>query len=236
MNPVEVPVLALDGPSGSGKGTAGQLCAGALGWHYLDSGAVYRALACQIEKYNINISNIDEILHKARNMKFECGPIPPDPAEICVDGRDESGQLRSEETGRLASKLAAIPEVRSILLDLQRAARTAPGLVADGRDMGTVVFPDAVLKIFLTASVEERAKRRYNQLKLKGFDVSLAALFQAIQERDTRDSERSASPLVAAEDAVVIDSSDLGIEEVVTRILDLVNNRLAVEGIDSNGQ
>ena len=236
MNPVDVPVLALDGPSGSGKGTVGQLCAGALGWHYLDSGAVYRALAFQVQKYNINISEIEKILHKARNMKFECRPTPPDPAEVWVDGQHVSDQLRSEETGRLASKLAIIPEVRSTLLDLQRAARTLPGLVADGRDMGTVVFPDAVLKIFLTASAEERAKRRYNQLKLKGFDVSLAALFQAIQERDTRDSERSASPLAAADDAVVIDSSDLGIEEVVTRILDFVNNRLAVEGIDANGQ
>lgn len=226
------PVLALDGPSGSGKGTIGQLCARQLGWHFLDSGAVYRALACVVQENNININDIDGILHKARYMIFECRPAPPDAAEIWVDGRNVSDQLRGEETGRLASQLAANAEVRSRLLDLQRTARKPPGLVADGRDMGTVVFPDARLKIFLTASVEERAKRRYNQLKLKGFDVSLAALFQAIQERDTRDTERSVSPLTAAEDAVIIDSSNLGIEEVVTRVLDLVNNRLAIEGID----
>lgn len=232
MTAPDDPVLSLDGPSGSGKGTIGQLCARELGWHFLDSGAVYRALACVVQEKNININDIDSILHKARHMIFECRPAPPDAAEIWVDGRNVSDQLRGEETGRLASQLAANAEVRSRLLDLQRTARKPPGLVADGRDMGTVVFPDATLKIFLTASVEERAKRRYNQLKLKGFDVSLAALFQAIQERDTRDTERSVSPLTAAEDAVIIDSSSLGIEEVVTRVLDLVNNRLAIEGID----
>lgn len=230
------PVIALDGPSGSGKGTVGQLCARELGWRFLDSGAVYRALACAVRENHTNINNMDQILHKARNMRFECRPAPPDVAEIWVDGRNVSDWVRDEDTGRIASQLAAEPAIRAALLDLQRAARRPPGLVADGRDMGTVVFPDATLKVFLTASVEERAKRRYNQLKIKGFGGSLADLFQAIQERDTRDAERSVSPLAAASDAVVIDSSDLGIDEVVRRILDLVNNRLEVEGIDPDGQ
>ncbi len=236
MSGANIPVLAVDGPSGSGKGTVGQQCALALGWHFLDSGAVYRALAYLIRINDININNLEDVLDRARHMDFECRPAPPDAPEIWLDGRLAAAELRGEEIGKQASQLAARPAVRSVLLDLQRTARKPPGLVADGRDMGTVVFPDATLKIFLTASVKERARRRYNQLKLKGFDVSLAGLFQAIQDRDTRDSERNVSPLAAAEDAVTIDSSDLSIDEVVTRILDLINNRLAIEGIDINGQ
>ena len=233
MTSPEPPVLAVDGPGGSGKGTAGQLCARALGWHYLDSGAIYRALAYIVRKKNIDINDLDKILDAAREMKFECRPLPPEPAEIWVNGIPATDDLRGEEMGDLASRLAATAQIRSILLDLQRNARKMPGLVADGRDMGTIVFPHATLKIFLTASPEERAKRRYNQLKLKDFDVSLADLFQAIQERDARDSERDISPLFAAQDAVTIDSSDLGIDEVVTRILDLIYNQLEYLNIDS---
>ena len=143
-----------------------------------------------------------------------------------MDGRVLTAELRTEETGELASRLAAVPVIREALLALQRRCQREPGLVADGRDMGTVVFPDATLKIFLTASAEVRAKRRYNQLKLKGFDVNLAHLLRAIQDRDNRDSERNASPLVPAADAVTLDTSDLSIEEVTTRVLDLLQTRL----------
>ena len=233
MTSPEPPLLTVDGPSGSGKGTGGQLCARTLGWHYLDSGAIYRALAYTVRKENIDINELDKILNAARDMKFECLPAPPGPAEIWVNGSSATDELRGEEIGDLASRLAARAQIRSILLDLQRDARKLPGLVADGRDMGTVVFPNATLKIFLTASPEERAKRRYNQLKLKDFDVSLADLFQAIQERDARDTERDESPLFAAQDAVTIDSSDLGIDAVVARILDLIYNQLEYLKIDS---
>jgi len=228
MTSLEPPVLALDGPSGSGKGTVGQRCAQALGWNYLDSGAVYRALAYTVLKEDIDINELDRILKAAREMKFECRPAPPEPAEIWINGSCAADDIRGEEMGERASHLAANPQIRSVLLDLQWDARRMPGLVADGRDMGTVVFPGAILKIYLIATPEERARRRYNQLKLKAFDVSLAALFQAIQVRDARDSERGVSPLAAADDAVTIDSSDLSIDEVVSRTLDLLHNRLDI--------
>ena len=233
MTSLDVPVLTLDGPSGSGKGTVGQICAQKLGWHYLDSGALYRALAYIVDQARIDLDDLKAVLQIARKMQFECLPSPPEPAEIVVNGDRVGDRLRTETVGETASQLAQKPEVRSVLLDLQRKACRPPGLIADGRDMGTVVFPRAGLKIFLTASVEERAQRRYNQLKLKGFDVSLADLFQAIQERDARDVERNASPLVAAEDAVTIDSTDLTIDEVVTRVLGLVTNQLDIAGIDT---
>ena len=226
MSRIEAPVLALDGPSGSGKGTVGQLCAGRLGWHYLDSGAIYRALAVSVARRGLDAVDTDGVLDLARALQVEFRPNPPESAEVVVDGRVLNAELRTEETGELASRLAAIPVIREALLALQRRCRREPGLVADGRDMGTVVFPNATLKIFLTASGEVRAKRRYNQLKLKGFDVNLAHLFRAIQDRDNRDSERNASPLVPAADAVTLDTSDLSIEEVTTRVLDLLQTRL----------
>ncbi|MDJ0955646.1 MAG: (d)CMP kinase [Arenicellales bacterium] len=233
MTSLNVPVLTLDGPSGSGKGTVGQFCAQRLGWHYLDSGALYRALAYTVDRSGIDIDDLEAVLCVAKKMQFECRPSPPEPAEIVVNGDNVGNEVRNEGVGETASLLAQKPEVRAVLLDLQREARRPPGLVADGRDMGTVVFPEADLKIFLTASVEERAQRRYNQLKLKGFNGSLADLFQAIQERDARDVERTTSPLVAAEDAVTIDSTNLTIDEVVTRVLDLVLNQLDIAGIDT---
>ena len=223
---LEPPVLTLDGPSGSGKGTVGQYCAQKLGWHYLDSGAVYRALAYEVHSKSIENNNIESILEVAKHMDFKCIPNPPGASEIRINGVAAGPTLRTEEIGALASQLASEYSVRQALLTLQRNARQPPGLVADGRDMGTVVFPAASLKIFLTANAEERAKRRYNQLKLKDFDVSLADLFQAIQERDARDSERLASPLRPADDAIIIDSSNLSIEEVVTQILNLLDNQL----------
>lgn len=232
MKSAETPVLTLDGPSGSGKGTVGQLCAQKLHWHYLDSGAIYRALAWAVTNAGIDPVDLKGVLDVAGDLHIECRPTPPESADIVVNGVEVGAELRTEACGKLASELAAHPQIRTVLLEVQREACRPPGLVADGRDMGTVVFPHARTKIFLTANAEERAHRRYNQLKLKGFDVSLADLFQAIQERDTRDAERSASPLEAAQDAVTIDSSDLDVDEVVTRVLDLLKNRLEIAGID----
>jgi len=217
-----VPVLALDGPSGSGKGTVGQICARELGWHYLDSGAIYRALAHLVRQTGVDAGQVAAVVRLAEQMDLECVPNPPESARIYVNGERADEQLRTEEAGRLASELAAVPAVREALLHTQRRQRRAPGLVADGRDMGTVVFPDAEWKIFLTASAEERAKRRYKQLKLKGFDVSLAPLFEAIQERDTRDAQRAVSPLKPADDAIVLDTSTMSINEVVSRVLESV--------------
>lgn len=213
------PVLALDGPSGSGKGSVGQICAQKLGWHYLDSGAIYRALAYVVQQTGTDPADVAAVVERAANLDMECVPNPPESALIYVNGEQVDERLRTEEAGRLASELAAVPAVREALLQTQRRLRRAPGLVADGRDMGTVVFPDARWKFFLTASAEERAKRRYKQLKLKGFDVSLAPLFEAIQERDTRDAQRAVSPLKPADDAIVLDTSTMSIEEVVSRVL-----------------
>ncbi len=220
------PVMCLDGPSGSGKGTVGQLCARRLGWKYLDSGAIYRALAFSLRKAGIAAGDVDAAVRHARQLQVVCVPDPDGAAKIIVNGEDTGQQLRTEEIGSLASQLAAEPPVREAVLAAQRRARRPPGLVADGRDMGTTVFPDATLKIFLTASPEIRAQRRYKQLKLKGFDVNLAHLFQVIQDRDARDAQRSASPLVPADDAVTLDTSDLEITEVVSRVLDLLQPRL----------
>jgi len=216
------PVLALDGPSGSGKGTVGQICAQRLGWHYLDSGAIYRALAFVAHEAGLTENDVDGVIQCARDLQMECIPSPPDSAVIHVNGENVNDRLRTEEVGRLASELASIGRVRGALLEAQRRMRRPPGLVADGRDMGTVVFPDARWKFFLTASAEVRAERRYKQLKLKGFDVKFAGIFKAIQERDTRDAQRSVSPLKPADDAIVLDTSEMTIDEVVSRVLDQV--------------
>lgn len=219
------PVLTLDGPSGSGKGTIGQLCAANFGWHYLDSGAIYRSLAWVANQHQINDSDVDGLVELANNLQLVCHVRLNDVADIEVNGTIVTADLRTEETGEKASRIAPLEPVRSALLSLQRRSRKMPGLVADGRDMGTVVFPDAPYKIFLTASAEIRALRRFEQLKSKGFDVTLARLLKSIQARDVRDSSRVASPLKAAEDATVIDTSDLTIDEVVTRITNHVMQR-----------
>jgi cytidylate kinase len=225
----KVPVLCLDGPSGSGKGTVGQICAQRLGWRYLDSGAIYRALAFSLREGGIDIADINSAVQQAAQLQVICLPDPDGAVKIVVNGTDTGQELRTEEIGELASQLASEPRIRDAVLAAQRRARRPPGLVADGRDMGTTVFPDATLKIFLTATPQVRAQRRYKQLKLKGFDVNLAHLFQVIQDRDARDARRRASPLIPADDAVTLDTSDLEITEVVSRVLDLLQPRLVDE-------
>ncbi|MCH2189990.1 MAG: (d)CMP kinase [Gammaproteobacteria bacterium] len=222
MNSI-TPVLALDGPSGSGKGTIGQILALKFGWYYLDSGAIYRGLAWLAQNQDVKADDVEGLVALADTMKLICHVQEGDVAQIEINGQIITDELRSDEAGQLASEIAPIPEVRAALLKMQRRCRKAPGLVADGRDMGTTVFPDAQFKVYLTASAEIRAKRRFDQLKSKGFDVNLARLLESIQARDVRDSSRAESPLKPAGDAIVLDTSELSIDEVVARILDLVN-------------
>jgi cytidylate kinase len=216
-----VPVIAVDGPSGSGKGTVSRILAGHLGWHLLDSGALYRLTA--LAGAARGLGPADEPGHAALaarlDARFEVDAAGGE--RVLLDGRDVTRELRAEATGNMASIVAVMPSVRAALLERQRAYATPPGLVADGRDMGTVVFPSAGLKVFLTASAEERARRRYNQLKEKGLAANLAGLSQEILERDRRDSARSVAPLKPAADAVVIDSTGIAVDDVVNRILAL---------------
>ena len=218
-----VPVLTIDGPSGSGKGTIGQICASKFGWHYLDSGAIYRSLAWVAKEQETALDDVKTLVALADELQLICHVRTDDVAQIEVNGVMVTEQLRTEEIGEMASRIAPLNDVRNSLLELQRRSQKAPGLVADGRDMGTIVFPDAPFKVFLTASAEIRAQRRFDQLKSKGFDVNLARLLESIQARDVRDSSRKVSPLKAADDALRLDTSDLTIDEVVTRILDYVN-------------
>ncbi len=217
------PVLAIDGPSGSGKGTIGQICALKYNWHYLDSGAIYRGLAWLANDQQVASDDIQGLVKLADDMQLVCHVREHDTAQIEVNGSLVTDQLRTEETGEMASTIAPLAPVRAALLKMQRRCRKAPGLVADGRDMGTVVFPDAQFKVFLTASAEIRAQRRFDQLKSKGFDVNLARLLESIQARDVRDSSRAESPLKAADGALILDTSDLSIDEVVARILDHIH-------------
>lgn len=223
------PVLTIDGPSGSGKGTIVQLVAQKLGWHMLDSGALYRLVAFGSQNNQLSLNNEDDIADYASNLDVEFKLVNVKPVaekaqdsqelQIILEGNVVGAELRTEVTGNAASKVAAMPKVRQALFQRQRDFRQNPGLVADGRDMGTTIFPDAKVKVFLTASAEERAQRRYKQLKDKGISGNLAALLRDINERDERDSQRSASPLKPAEDAVIIDTSDLSIEQVVEQVL-----------------
>ena len=214
MNP-PVPVIAIDGPTASGKGTIAERVARALGFHYLDSGALYRLVAWRAMQRNVDAADAAALVRLAASMD----PIFAD-GRIELDGLDVTDAIRREEVSRSASLVAVHPGVRQALLELQRARRRAPGLVADGRDMGTVVFPDATLKVYLTASVEARAERRYKQLIEKGFPANIATLSQELRARDARDAGRTASPLKPAEDAYQLDSSGLTIEEVVALVLD----------------
>jgi len=217
-----IPVITIDGPSGSGKGTVGQILATRLGWHFLDSGALYRITALAMLKQKVSIEDVDKIADLAGNLDVQFETRTNAPPGVILDGEDVSDSLRTETVADIASQVAAIQQVRDALLQKQRAFATQPGLVADGRDMGTRVFPGAKLKIYLTASAEKRAERRYNQLMEKGFDVSLARLLTEIQERDERDEKREISPLRPADDAHVIDSSEINADEVVLKVLELL--------------
>jgi cytidylate kinase len=217
-----VPVLTIDGPSGAGKGTVSRAVAERLGWHFLDSGALYRATGLAARRRGIPPDAVDDLAALARDLDIRFIERPNDDPEVRVDGVDVSDELRSEEVGALASAIAAVPAVRAALVDRQRAFRIAPGLVADGRDMGTVIFPDAPFKVFLTASAAARAERRHKQLKQKGLDVKLVDLLQEIESRDARDAARTVAPLRPAADAVVIDSTGLPVEAVVDLVLDVV--------------
>jgi cytidylate kinase len=214
-----VPILTIDGPSGSGKGTISRAVARHLGWHLLDSGALYRLVALAGTLQGVSPSDPEGHASVAGTMDVVFG-VDTDGGElVTLAGRDVTAEIRTETAGQGASRVAAWPIVRTALLERQRAFAAPPGLVADGRDMGTVVFPQADLKIFLTASPEERAQRRYKQLKDKGSGVSLAALSREITERDLRDSTRAVAPLRPAPDARVLDSTGLSIEAVVTQVL-----------------
>ncbi|MDJ0905094.1 MAG: (d)CMP kinase [Woeseiaceae bacterium] len=216
----EVPVIAIDGPVGSGKGTIARRVATELGWHLLDSGALYRLVALAAAKRGVALDDVAQVTELAANLDARFGSDADGNEQIWLEGADATAAIRTEECGAGASTVAVMQPVRDALFQRQRDFRRPPGLVADGRDMGTHVFTDASLKIFLTASAEERAKRRHKQLKGKGIDVSLAALSRDIEARDRRDSERSVAPLRPAEDARVLDSSGISIESVVATVLD----------------
>jgi cytidylate kinase len=223
-----VPVLALDGPSGSGKGTVATILANRLEWHLLDSGALYRLLALAAERHQATQDSPDAVCVLARALEVRF--VPGDPVRVLWAGQDVTLQLRSEACGRTASRIAAIPEVRVALLQAQRAMRRPPGLVADGRDMGTVVFPDAAIKIYLTASVEERARRRYKQLKDLGMDANLDTILQDMVERDARDARRTVAPLKPAPDARILDTTGIPAAIVVGRIQEWAREVLGQTG------
>lgn len=220
-----IPVLTIDGPSGSGKGTISRLVAQRLGWHYLDSGALYRAVAVAAGWGDVDLGDHAALVRCTFDTAIDFEEDAACELRILVNGVDATDELRTETAGAAASAIAAIPEVRAALKDRQREFRRAPGLVADGRDMGTVIFPDAGVKVFLTASAEERAERRYKQLNDKGVSVTLAGLLREILTRDARDAQRPVAPLRPAEDAVRIDTTGLGIEAVVERVLALKPER-----------
>ena len=217
---VSAPVITIDGPSGSGKGTVAGILAKRLGWNLLDSGALYRLLAFAAGNHGVALDN-EALLEKlAAHLDVQfIGATDGKPARIILEGDDVTHAIRSETVAAGASKVAALPAVRDALLQRQRAFLEFPGLVADGRDMGTVVFPDAPLEVFLTASAEERARRRYLQLKAKGDDVSLSGLLDEIRARDERDTQRAIAPLKPAADAIQLDSTELSIEQVLERIM-----------------
>ena len=223
-----IPVIAVDGPNASGKGTICQLLAKKFAFHLLDSGALYRLVTITAQDTGTAFDNTRGLIHQAQQLdvKFR---LREDDVSTVLNGVDVTNRIRNEEIGNRASLVAALPSVRDALLVRQRAFRQPPGLIADGRDIGTVVFPDAILKIFLTAKTEIRALRRYNQLREQGIGVSLSAVSADLEERDRRDQERPTSPLRPAEDAVVIDASDQSIKQIFTRISTMVNERMQRE-------
>ncbi|AOY88012.1 cytidylate kinase [Marinobacter salinus] len=220
MSDSQAPVITVDGPGGSGKGTVTQMLARKLGYHLLDSGALYRLTALAAVRQGVALDDEEGLVGVAASLDVAFEPTPAgEPARVILAGEDVTSEIRTETCGDNASRVAVMQPVRDALLQRQRDFRKAPGLVADGRDMGTVVFPDAPAKIFLTASAEERARRRYNQLKDAGVDVNIDALLEEIRVRDERDINRSAAPLKPADDAQVIDSTGLSIEEVLVRCM-----------------
>ena len=219
-----VGVITVDGPSGSGKGTISRLLARRLGWRWLDSGAIYRVLALAAKRNDVSLDDDAALAALARRIHIEFSAAGEE-GHVRLDGDDVTQAIRTEECGVGASRVAAHPLVRASLLELQRSFRRPPGLVADGRDMGTVVFPDVTLKIYLTASLRARAERRWKQLREHGVDANIQNLYETLAERDRRDQTRSASPLRPAPDAVVIDSTDLDVGQVMARILAVVGER-----------
>ena len=222
----QIPVITIDGPSGAGKGTVARIVAEQLGWHLLDSGAIYRVLAVATQHHQVSLDDEEPLIPMAAHLDVQFEISSEGESKVILEGENVTNTIRTEEIGALASKVAAFPRVREALLRRQRAFSVTPGLVADGRDMGTVVFSNAPVKVFLTASAEERAERRFNQLKEKGFDVKIGRLLDDIRQRDERDSNRKVAPLVPAEGALIVDSTDLSIQEVVNKVLSFTNGKL----------
>ncbi|MBS0299742.1 MAG: (d)CMP kinase [Proteobacteria bacterium] len=222
MNTNNIPVIAIDGPSASGKGTIAQLVAHQLGFHYLDSGALYRLVALKTMQLSADMQNSGQLAEIARNLNVFFKD-----EQIYLDGKIVTNDIRTEQCGILASQLAAYPQVRAALTERQRAFRQMPGLVTDGRDMGSVIFPDAMLKIFLTASAEVRAQRRYKQLIEKGMSANIADLLQDIWKRDERDSNRSIAPLQQEADAKLLDTTSLTISQAQDAVLSWYNESFA---------
>ncbi|WP_197474998.1 (d)CMP kinase [Oleiphilus sp. HI0079] len=224
MANLQAPVLCIDGPSGSGKGTVTQLVANRLGWAILDSGALYRLTAISGMRSDIDFGDEAGLASLAATLDCEFKASEDgEPVRVFLGGEDVTSELRLETTGNNASKVAVLPKVREALLQRQRDFQQLPGLVADGRDMGTVVFPEAPFKVFLTASAQARAERRHQQLKAQGEDVKIATLLQEIEARDARDMGRKAAPLKAADDAIIIDTTEFSIEQVLEKVLSLVH-------------
>ena len=224
----KVHVMTIDGPSGSGKGTVSRAAARALGWALLDSGALYRLVALAARRAAHSLDDGPALARLAEDIDIRFGSRDSDEEIVWLDGKDVTGAIRTEEAGNDASKVAGLPPVRAALLERQRRFAVPPGLVADGRDMGTVVFPEAEVKIFLTASAAERAARRHKQLKEKGVAATLAALSLEIAERDQRDMNRAIAPLVASADAVLLDTTGMSVDAVVGRVLEVARGRLSI--------
>ncbi|RUO65352.1 cytidylate kinase [Pseudidiomarina planktonica] len=223
-----IPVITVDGPSGAGKGTVSRLLAEKLGWHLLDSGAIYRVLALAAIHHGFTPDDEESLVALATDLDVKfVAEEEKSLTHIILEGEDVTVTIRTEEVGNMASKVAALPRIREALLRRQRAFKEMPGLVADGRDMGTVVFTDAAAKIFLTASAQERAERRYKQLLEKGFTANIDQLIAEIEERDERDTNRSVAPLKPAEDSLFVDSTELSIDQVVTEILKFAHSKLS---------